>query len=148
MHTLKSRTTKANVFLNFCLMQEEPEARWPLLTLARVREAQAALEQHSHNVTPGSSGQQQGASTAACAAAAGGDSGTGAPSGAADSSRSSGPEPGATAAETSQPSANAPAGVEAGRLYEQLAALDPMRAGYYRDAAAGRAHVVLRAANA
>jgi hypothetical protein len=119
-------------------MQEEPEARWPLLTLARVREAQAALEQRRHDAsTPASSAGRQ----RDPGAAAGG-------SGAADSSRSRGPEPGATAAESSQPSGDAPAGVEAGRLYEQLAALDPMRAGYYRDAAAGRAHVVLRAADA
>ena len=122
-----------------CLAQEEPEARWPLLTLARVREAQAALDQRGRDaVAPSSSaGRQQGPGSAA-----------GARSGAADSGHSSGPEPGDAAAETSQPTADAPAGVEAGRLYEQLAALDPMRAGYYRDAGAGRAHVVLRAANA
>ena len=139
-------------------MQEEPEARWPLLTLARVREAQAALVLRGRDAdAPSSSaGRQQGLMSAAGAAAAAGggggaahsNSGNGTRSDAAASSRSSGPEPGATAAETSQPSADAPAGVEARRLYEQLAALDPMRAGYYRDAAAGRAHVVLRAANA
>ena len=129
-------------------MQEEPEARWPLLTLARVREAQAALEQHSHSAPPGGSGQQRDAGAAVCAAAAGVGIGTGTCSSAADSSHSSGREPGATAAETSQPTADAPAGVEVRQLYEQLAGLDPMRAGYYRDAAAGRAHVVLRAANA
>ena len=129
-------------------MQEEPEARWPLLTLARVREAQAALEQHSHSAPPGSTGQQWGASAAACTAAAGGGRGTGARSGVIDSSSNSGPEPHAAAAETNEPMAGAPAAVNIGQLYEQLAALDPMRAGYYRDAAQGRAHVVLRAANA
>jgi hypothetical protein len=139
-------------------MQEEPEARWPLLTLARVREAQAALEQRRHDAgTPASSAgrQRDPGAVAGAAAAAGGyggaahsDIGSGTRSDAAAGSGSSGPEPGATAAETSQPSADTPAGVQAGRLYEQLAALDPMRAGYYRDAAAGRAHVVLRAAHA
>ncbi|KAG2496268.1 hypothetical protein HYH03_005501 [Edaphochlamys debaryana] len=69
----------------------DPDAKWPLLTLARLREAQARL---------GLAGSAE-----ECAAAA----------------------------------------AEARELYGRLAAVDPMRRGFYEDAAEGRAFVVVQA---
>lgn len=95
-----------------------------------MREAQAALQQQHAGSCPTDAAQRAGGRTAAAAAAAGGSdgaAGAAGPSGAEDST---------------------PAAAAAGALYERLTALDPMRAGYYRDAAEGRARVVLRAAGA
>ncbi len=44
------------------------------------------------------------------------------------------------------PDASQEEAATAEEIYERLKALDPMRSGYYRDAAAGRARVVLRSA--
>ena len=54
----------------FVSSQEEPEAKWPLLTLARVREAQAALQQQQQqaNRSPADAAQQAGGRTAVAAA--------------------------------------------------------------------------------
>ena len=73
------------------LLEVEPDAKWPLLTLTRLRELRLLVE-----------GQGQAAPAAAAPAA------------------------------------------EVAEGYRRLAELDPLRAGYYRDAAEGRAHVVAR----
>jgi geranylgeranyl transferase type-2 subunit alpha len=69
------------------LLEMEPGAKWPLLTLTRLQELQAQV---------GGGGGGGGAAAAA----------------------------------------------EVQAAYEELAAVDPMRAGFYKDAAAGKAHVV------
>ena len=103
---IKINDTAARVF------QEEPEAKWPLLTLTRVREALVSLTEASDGAAPQPLG--------------------------AEPHRSS--SKGAANARAEQPAE--PAGAET--AYERLSALDPLRSGYYKDAAAGRAHVVLR----
>lgn len=117
------------------LLEEEPEAKWPLLTLARVREAQAALQQQQQqaNSSLADAAQQAGGRTAVAAATAAAAGGSGSAAGAVD------------VPDTKESQS---ASAAAGMLYERLAALDPKRAGYYRDAAEGRARVVLRAAGA
>ena len=74
------------------LLELEPEAKWPLLTLTRLQELRLQLQQQ----------QQQHEGSAEAEAAA----------------------------------------IQAG--YEQLCDVDPMRRGYYADAAGGRAHVVAK----
>ena len=97
-------------FLTQCT-QEEPDAKWPLLTLTRVQETLAALE------------QQKRVAGSAC--------------------RSSAPREGANSVQH----AASPASAAAEAAYSRLAHLDPLRRGYYSDAAAGLAHVVLRTAS-
>lgn len=104
--------------LRLCALQEEPEARWPLLTLARVQEAQATLGQPDTHVDD----SQQSAAAAAAA-----------------DSPASGCSP-------ATPHASQEEAATAEEIYDRLETLDPMRSGYYRDAAAGRARVVLRSA--
>jgi hypothetical protein len=117
-------------------------SKWPLLTLARVHEAQAAL--HCQGATPSadSGAEQQRPSTAAAAAGPGSST-----AGDSSCSNTSSTEPGAAASSCGPLTPEAFAEISVGQLYEQLAMLDPMRACYYRDAAAGQAHVVLRAVN-
>lgn len=123
-------------------MQEEPDAKWPLLTLTRVREALTALR-HPQATSPAAV-----TTTMACddipqqpcdAKAK--------PHKATD--RNSKDAAGNEASAVKQdPSSNqeAPAGSSEGQAYARLAAVDPLRRGYYKDAAAGSARVVLRTA--
>ena len=102
-----------------CLSQIEPEAKWPLLTLARLKEAQSQLsgsEQPDSGAAP-----SQPAAEASSSAAEQRDAG----SAAGRQSPSSGPL------------------AEARSIYGQLADIDPMRRGYYDDARGGKANVVL-----
>lgn len=79
-------------------LADDPDARWPLLTVARLKEAQARL-----GLFFGGGGGGEEEDDAAKARLLG----------------------------------------EARAAYERLAAIDPMRVGYYRDAAAGRASVAI-----
>jgi geranylgeranyl transferase type-2 subunit alpha len=88
-------------------LADDPDARWPLLTVARLKEAQARLGLF---LEEGEEEEEQG----------GGEGGG---------------EGGGPAAQRLLR--------EAREAYERLAAIDPMRAGYYRDAAAGRASVAI-----
>ena len=123
-------------------MQEEPLAKWPLVTLARVREAQATLQ--CQQPPPPRDARQQQAPGAAAASGDADTAGTGASVGVSGAGAL--PDTAAVAAAAdSTATAAQPGPCE---LYERLGALDPMRSGYYADAAAGRARVVLRAAGA
>ncbi len=96
--------------------QIEPNAKWPLLTLARLKEAQSRL---SGSEEPGLASLQP----ASAESAAKGQLGEG------------------NAAAGHPPSSGALA--EARSIYGQLVDIDPMRRGYYEDARAGKANVVL-----
>ncbi|KAL4433395.1 hypothetical protein ABPG77_010248 [Micractinium sp. CCAP 211/92] len=97
------------------LLDVEPDAKWPLLTLARLRELEQQVLQHS--------------SAGAGAAGSGTDSGSG-----SNSSSGSGAGSGG----------NADLATEIAGGYAQLIELDPLRRGYYEDARDGRAHVVAK----
>ena len=106
--------------INMCNRQIEPNAKWPLLTLARLKEAQSQLLSGTTN-SPAAPDPSQPSAGAASA----GKSGTAAAAGSQPEGPGSGPLS------------------EARSIYGQLADIDPMRNGYYEDAQAGRAHVVL-----
>lgn len=97
------------------LLEIEPDAKWPLLTLVRLQELQL---------------QVAGGSAPAAAADAAGQA-----AGAAGEERAAGEVSGNLAQEVAEG-------------YSRLIELDPLRQGYYRDALAGRAHVVARPAPA
>ena len=99
----------------------EPEAKWPLLTMARLKEMQLQLLRSAAASDAGLPASPP--ERAAAAAAAGGGRGAG------------GEQQDELAAEVRN-------------LYARLAEVDPMRAGYYRDAVEGRASVVMPAAPA
>jgi len=97
-------------------LEDDPDARWPLLTVARLKEAQARLGLFVA-VGPPSGGGEGGGD-------GGEDGGEGGGGGECEGER-------------------ARLLREAREAYERLATIDPMRAGYYRDAAAGRAPVAI-----
>ena len=132
------------------MLQEEPDAKWPLLTLTRVRESIAALQLHLRTVQPAPQAAGCGATGATPVVTAHPPAGSGrspvdAEGGAAQQAAPDKPPP------VGRPPASSAAGSAASLeavAYRQLSQLDPLRAGYYADASAGRAHVVLRTAGA
>jgi len=101
------------------LLEIEPDAKWPLLTAVRLKELrQQVLTSSSTGSGSGSSRGGGGAGAAGGSAAAGGSNSGGSSSLAA----------------------------EVAEGYARLIELDPMRAGYYKDALEGRAHVVAQPA--
>ena len=131
-----------------CLLQIEPDAKWALLTLARLREAQA--QQHGGlSVADNKIACQRASSEAASGAAqTAADSALDArapeDASAQGAQKNRGAEMGA--AEIAGLRSDASSHVaEARTIYSKLAGLDPLRRGYYQDAAAGKAHVVVRA---
>lgn len=123
-------------------MQEEPDAKWPLLTLTRVREALSALRHQdatSPAVVPTTMGVDDISRQAPDAEAK--------PHEAADSnSRNSGGRQASAVQQDPSSHQEPPAELAKGQAYARLAAVDPLRSGYYKDAAAGSARVVLRTA--
>ena len=101
------------------LLEIEPDAKWPLLTVVRLKELRQQVLGSSSSSSGGSgTGGAAQAAGAAAAEADGGSSGGGGSGLAADVAQG----------------------------YARLIELDPMRAGYYRDALQGRAHVVAKPA--
>ena len=97
------------------LLEVEPEAKWPLLTLVRLRELQRTLALSTASGAGG--GEARGAAASGAAGAAG--------------------AWGAAAADAGSEGSD-----EVAELYARLEMIDPLRRGYYGDAKSGRAHVV------
>lgn len=124
--------------------QIEPDSKWPLLTLARLCEA---LAQHQPGAAPfvadaDSSRTPMGHAAATATAPT---AGTATSEGAA---RVGDPDLEHSESVTEEQRGGAgdsgPA-AEARSIYRRLAEVDPLRKGYYQDAADGKAYVVLRA---
>ena len=114
----------------------EPEAKWPLLTMARLKEMQLQLLRSAAASEAELPAARLRDIAAAAAAGGGGEAARGTESigGAAAAGGGGrgvgGEQEGELAAEVRN-------------LYARLAEVDPMRAGYYRDAVEGRASVVM-----
>jgi len=139
------------------LLLEEPEAKWPLLTLTRVKEALAALHLQHPQVCPSRDNQHPQTRRSEDLQHPHTQPAQHDP----QSTNQTASEPAPPAPNASEPKEEfqpkEAGGVAAGRsggaaasteanAYEQLRQLDPLRSGYYADAAAGLAHVVLRTA--
>lgn len=110
------------------LLEVEPEAKWPLLTLVRLKELRAqVLRSDAASSASGATGSAASERSQAAAAAAAGQATAAAA---------------AAATEAEAEAEGLAAEVAAG--YARLIELDPLRRGYYEDALAGRAHVVAR----
>ena len=136
-----------------CGLQEEEGAKWPLLTLTRVRESLAALRQQP--TTAQSAPMGSGGGAAADSEPAGPGPIARPPPGGASRSQARVPEPqpaepGDKPAEGRSLGRGSAAGISASAAsteegaYQRLSQLDPLRAGYYADSASGAAHVILR----
>lgn len=134
-------------------LQEEDGAKWPLLTLTRVRESLAALRQQPTTAQAAPMGAR-GSAPAVAEAAQRGPPARAPPGGASD------PQGRVREPQAAEPGDELPEGRPLGRgsaasisataasteegAYRRLSQLDPLRAGYYADSASGAAHVILR----
>ena len=128
--------------------QIEPDAKWALLTLARLREAQA--QQQGGPGAPDSKAISQETSSEAASGAAQTAADSASDAQAPGDVLRQGAQEICDAEEDLAGTAGLRSGVrshvaEAPMIYSKLADLEPLRRGYYQDAAAGKAHVVVRA---